>query len=127
MIVAGQFVEDRHQDRNGRVQADVLQKARYAVVPKRLTGITAGAILLDDEEKFERKFKLPSNVLVDKIESKVEVAPLSTSFSAPCMSIFKKSILGRPIESSGIQSTETVSSISNLFGSGNLSKKGKLG
>ena len=27
----------------------------------------------DDEEKFERKFKLPSNVLVDKIESKFDV------------------------------------------------------
>merc|ERR1739836_310040 len=27
----------------------------------------------DDEEKFERKFKLPSNILVDKIESKFDV------------------------------------------------------
>merc|ERR1712110_982573 len=27
----------------------------------------------DDEEKFERKFKLPSNVLFDKIESKFDV------------------------------------------------------
>merc|ERR1712079_373586 len=27
----------------------------------------------DDEEKFERKFKLPSNTLVEKIESKFDV------------------------------------------------------
>ena len=26
----------------------------------------------DDEEKFERKFKLPSNILVEKIESKFD-------------------------------------------------------
>ena len=32
----------------------------------------------DDEEKFERKFKLPSNVLVDKIESKVDIKEENT-------------------------------------------------
>merc|ERR1712008_515723 len=32
----------------------------------------------DDEEKFERKFKLPSNVLVDKIESKFDVKEENT-------------------------------------------------
>ena len=32
----------------------------------------------DDEEKFERKFKLPSNVLVDKIESKFDVMEENT-------------------------------------------------
>merc|ERR1712086_627783 len=32
----------------------------------------------DDEEMFERKFKLPSNVLVDKIESKFDVKEENT-------------------------------------------------
>ena len=32
----------------------------------------------DDEEKFERKFKLPFNILVDKIESKFDVKEENT-------------------------------------------------
>ena len=32
----------------------------------------------DDKEKFEKKFKLPSNILVDKIESKFDVKEENT-------------------------------------------------